>query len=125
MEKRDMRVSKKKEYLLDSFHNRVEAIVNRNSINRITLQSVTNANKKRACSIVRLCLDDKCIHPFRFYFQLIEHSIRTRNSSKIIRLPMIRTEYARKVSLSQVHSPVQKSTICCHWNLVKWQQLIV
>ncbi len=81
---------------LDSFHNRAEAIVNRNSVNRITLQSVTNANKKRACTIVRSCLDYKVIDPFRIYFQLIERSIRTRNSSKIIRLPMIKTEYARK-----------------------------
>ena len=53
-------------------------------------------------SFVRLCLDDKCIHPFRNYFQLIEHAIRTRNSSNLIRLPMIKTEYAKKVSLSPV-----------------------
>ena len=65
---------------LDSFHNRAEAIVNRNSVNRITLQSVTNANKKRACTLVRSWLDDKVIDPFKNYFQLIEHSIRTRNS---------------------------------------------
>ena len=81
---------------LDSFHNRAEAIVNRNSVNRITLQFVTNTNKKRACTLVRSCLDDKVIDPFKNYFQLIEHSIRTRNSSKIIRLPMIKTDYARK-----------------------------
>ena len=81
---------------LDSFHNRAEAIVNRNSVNRITLQSVTNANKKRACTLVRSCLDDKVIDPFRNYFQQIEHPMRTRNSSKMIRLPMIKTEHARK-----------------------------
>ena len=33
---------------------------------------------------------------FRDYFQLTEHSIRTRNSSNLIRLPVIKTEYARK-----------------------------
>ena len=81
---------------LHSFHNRAKAIVNRNSVNRITLQFVTNANKKRACTLVRSCLDDNVIDPFRNYFQLIEHSIRTRNSSKIIRLPMIKAEYARE-----------------------------
>ena len=79
---------------LDSSHNRAEAIVNRNSVNRITLRSVTNANKKRACTLVRSC---KVIDPFRNYFQLIEHPMRTRNSSKLIRLPMIKTEYARKI----------------------------
>ena len=56
--------------------------MNRNSVNRITLQSVTNANKKRACTLVRSCLDDKVIDPFRNYFQLIEHSIRKLFSTK-------------------------------------------
>lgn len=55
---------------LNSFHNRAEAIVNRKSVNRITLLSVTNANKKRACTFFRSCLDDKGIIPFRNYFQL-------------------------------------------------------
>ena len=34
---------------LDSFHNRAEAIINREREAKISLQSVTNANKQRAC----------------------------------------------------------------------------
>ena len=81
---------------LHSFHKRAEAIVNRYSVNKIPLQSVPNANKKRACILVRSCLDNKVIEPFKNYFQLIEHPIRTRNTSKIICLPKIKLEYARK-----------------------------
>ena len=81
---------------LHSFHKRAEAIVNRYSVNKIPLQSVPNANKKRECILVRSCLDNKVIEPFKNYFQLIEHPIRTRNTSKIICLPKIKLEYARK-----------------------------
>ena len=98
---------------LDSFHNRAEAIVKRNSVNRITLQSVTNTNKKRSCTLVRSCLDDKVVDPFRNYFQLIEQQIQTRSSTKIIRLPVIKTEYARNCFL-----------LSSNWKLVKCQQLI-
>lgn len=48
---------------------------------------IEQAHQKRACTFVRSCLDDKVIVPFRNYFQLIERSIRTRNSPKIIYLP--------------------------------------
>ena len=64
---------------LDSFHNRGEAIINRKQEAKISLQSVINANKKRACIIVRPCLHNNIIEPFKNYFQLIEHSIGTRN----------------------------------------------
>ena len=81
---------------LHSFYNRAEAIVNRNSVNKITLQSAPNGNKKRACILVRSCLNNKIIDPYKHYFQLIDHPIWTRNSSKMIHLPKMKTEYARK-----------------------------
>ena len=57
---------------------------------------MTNANKQHTCAIVRACLDNYIFEPFKNYFQLIEHSIRTRNRSNPIRLPRIKTEYARR-----------------------------
>ena len=81
---------------LDSLRHRAGVIVNRNSVNKITLNSVSNANKKGACTLVRSCLDNKVIDPFRNYFLLIDHSKQTRNCSKIIRLPKITIEYAGK-----------------------------
>ena len=74
---------------LDSFHNRKREA-------KIALQSVTNASKQRACTIVRACLDNDVIEPFKNYFQLIEHSIQTRHNSNLIPLPKIETEYARR-----------------------------
>ena len=79
---------------LDSFHDRAEAIINRKREAKISLQSVTNANKQRGCTIVRACLDNDVIEPFKNYFQLTEHSIQTRHNSNLIRLPKIKMEYA-------------------------------
>lgn len=76
---------------LASFHRRAERIVNTKDI-----RSVTNANKKRACIFVKSCLEGEVIEPFIDYFKLSAHSINTRNNSKIIKLPLIKREYARK-----------------------------
>ena len=43
---------------LDSFYNRAKAIIKRKHEAKISLQSVTNANKMRACIIVRACLNN-------------------------------------------------------------------
>ena len=82
---------------LASFHSRAEAIINRKHEARLSLQSVTNANKKRACIIVRDCLDNNIIEPFKNYFQLIEHSIGTRNRSNLIRLPDLKQSMLEEV----------------------------
>ena len=79
------------EYKLASFHRRAKRIVNAKDI-----QSVTNANKKRACIFVKSCLEGEVIVPFINYFKLSSHNKNTRNNSKIIQLPLIKREYARK-----------------------------
>ena len=76
----------------DSFNNRAEAIINRKRETKISLQSVTNANKLRACTIVRAFLDNDVIEPFKNYFQLIQ----TRHNSNLIRFPKITTKYAKR-----------------------------
>ena len=80
-----------REYKLASFHRRAERIVNAKDI-----RSVTNANKKRACIFVKSCLEGEVIDPFINYFKLSSHNKNTRNNSKIIQLPLIKREYARK-----------------------------
>ena len=55
-----------------------------------------NANKKHACIVVKSCLNNEFIEPLNQYFELSNHGKNTRNNEKMIRLPRIRTEYARK-----------------------------
>ena len=63
---------------LESFHKRAERIVNTNDKNRTVLQSISNANKKRACAFVKLCIDDEVIDSFKEYFVLCKHNKNTR-----------------------------------------------
>ena len=79
---------------LSSFHSRSLKIVYGDL--KKGLMSVINANKMRACELVRKCLDrDICGH-FQNYFTLIEHDKETRNKNFTLRLPKIKKEYARK-----------------------------
>ena len=80
---------------MESFHKRAERIVNTNDENRTVLQSISNANKKRACAFVTLCLDDDVMDSFKQYSVLYKHNKNTRNNAKI-NIPNIKTEYVRK-----------------------------
>ena len=60
------------------------------------LMSVINANKMRACKLVRMCLNKDICEHFQNYFTLIEHKKETRNNKCTLRLPSIKKEYARK-----------------------------
>ena len=80
---------------LDSFHRRAVNVVSKSGP-KVKLQSVSNANKKRACTFVRACLDNECISDFNDYFKLCSHNHNTRNNAKLIKLPMVKTEYSRK-----------------------------
>ena len=81
---------------LSSFHYRCLKIINRNSKNPIAIQLAANAKKIRACTLVRKCLDNEICENFQRYFELQQHKTQTRNSEFLIRLPCIKTEYARK-----------------------------
>ena len=81
---------------LTSFHDRCLKIINGNSKNPIAIQSVANAKGTRACKLVRKCLDNDICENFQGYFELQQHKTQTRNSECLIRLPCIKTEYARK-----------------------------
>ena len=45
---------------------------------------------------MKACLDGEVINSFKDYFELSSHGKNTRKNSKLIRLPRINTEYARK-----------------------------
>ena len=81
---------------LSSFHDRCLKIINGNSKNLIAVQSVANAKRIRAFTLVRKCLDNDTCENFQGYFKLQQHKIQTSNSECLIRLPCIKTEYARK-----------------------------
>ena len=81
---------------LSSFHSRSLKIVYGDETAEQGLISVINANKMRACKLVRKCLDkDICDH-FQNYFTPIEHEKETKNNNCTLRLPSIKKEYARK-----------------------------
>ena len=81
---------------LTSFHDRCLKIVNGNSKNPIAIQPVANAKGIRTCKLMRKCLENDICKNFQEYFELQQYKTQTRNSECLIRLPGIKTEYARK-----------------------------
>ena len=60
------------------------------------LPSVINANKIRACKLVRKCIDKDICDISKDYFAIQDHGKETRNATNSLKMPKIRTEYARK-----------------------------
>ena len=81
---------------LSSFHSRSLKIIYGDETADQKLMSAINANKMRACKLVRKCLDKDICEHFQNYFTLIEHDKETRNNNCTLRLPSIKKEYARK-----------------------------
>ena len=50
----------------------------------------------RACKLVRKCLERETCEQLQNYFTLQEHERQTRNNNYTLKLPRIKTEYARK-----------------------------
>ena len=53
-------------------------------------------SKKKACIFVQNCLDGKIIDELRNYFQISQHNYGTRNNKKLLKLPLVKTQYASK-----------------------------
>ena len=66
---------------LSSFYSRSLKIVYGDETADQGLMSVINANKMRACKLVRKCLDKDICEYFQNYFTLIEHEKETRNNN--------------------------------------------
>ena len=81
---------------LSSLHTRALKIVSGDVRPNQKLTSVVNANKTRACKLVRKCLERETCEQLQNYFTLQEHERQTRNNNYTLKLPRIKTEYARK-----------------------------
>ena len=77
---------------LESLDNRSTKIVNGNA----DIIRIQDYKKRYACKFVRRCLDGACCENFDDYFTKIEHSQNTRNNKYLLRLPDLRTEFAKK-----------------------------
>ena len=83
---------------LSSFYDRAVKVVfkNGNLDQDHNLPSAINVNKIRACKVVRKCLNNDICEHFKDYFTLQNHGKHTRNNRHLLRLPIIKTEYARR-----------------------------
>ena len=81
---------------LSTFHDRSRRIVLGDSGTCDEIQSVVNANKIRACKLVRKCIDKDICDAFQGYFNINDHTVRTRNHQSLLKIPKIKTEFARK-----------------------------
>ena len=77
---------------LESLENRSTKIVNGNA----DIIRIQDYKKRHACKFVRRCLDGACCENFDDYFTKIDHSQNTRNNKYLLRLPNLRTEFAKK-----------------------------
>ena len=81
---------------LASFYDRSLKVIQGNTSAQSDILSVINANNIRACKLVRKCSDKEACDIFRGYFEVQEHETKTRNNQCLLKLPRIKTEYARK-----------------------------
>ena len=91
-----MKLSETKMKQLKAFHDRCLKIVYDGEKSNEGLPSVMNANKIRACKLVRKCIDKDICDIFKDYFAIQDHGKETRNATNSLKMPKIRTEYARK-----------------------------
>ena len=81
---------------LSFFHDRSRRIVLGDSGSCDEIQSVVNASKICACKLVRQCIDQDICDAFQVYFNINDHTVRTRNHQSFLKIPKIKTEFARK-----------------------------
>ena len=81
---------------LKAFHDRCLRIVYDGEKRNDGLPSVLNANKIRVCKLVRKCIDEDICDVFKDHFTIQNHGKGTRNAENSLKMPKIRTEYARK-----------------------------
>ncbi|MCP4483066.1 MAG: hypothetical protein GY823_00665 [Flavobacteriaceae bacterium] len=84
-----MKLTETKMKQLKAFHDRCIIIVYDGENSNQVLPSVINANKIRACKLVQKCIDKDICDIFKDYFTI-------QNHEKCLKMPRIRTKYARK-----------------------------
>ena len=53
-------------------------------------------NGRHACKFVRRCLDGTCCENFHGYFTKIERTQNTCNNKYLLKIPKLRTKFAKK-----------------------------
>ena len=91
-----IQLSETKKKQLKMFHDRCVKIVYNGEKSNEGLPSAINANKFRACILVRKCIDKDICEISEDHFIVQEHENVTRNTQNGVKLPFIKTEYARK-----------------------------
>lgn len=77
---------------LKSLDNRAHRIVGGN----VKMKALENRMKIKACSFVKQCLEGNTCDSFKNYFEINRHSLRTRNSNKLLKLPSVKLEFGKK-----------------------------
>ena len=80
---------------LTSIDNRARKIIN-NDVKKTI--SILQFQQRHACKFVRSCLDESICVNFHGYFTKIENKRNTRNNHVALKLPAVRTEFAKKSS---------------------------
>ena len=81
---------------LTSIDNRARNIVNREQANIVNITSINSFKQRQACKFVRKCIDNNICENFHQYFTKINHGKHTRNNEFSLKLPAVRTEFAKK-----------------------------
>ena len=77
----------------------LEIILPKCSLQNYDLRFLTIDNflRKRACCFVFDCLNGTVCYPFKDYFQRLYHNaLNTRNNGKIVKLPKVKLDFARR-----------------------------
>ena len=84
--------------MTDTQKKSLKSIENRASklINKCELPSIEDQIKKKCCVVVRQCLNGESCNPFNDYFEINNHTIRTRNQSLLLVLPKVRLEFGKR-----------------------------
>jgi hypothetical protein len=61
-----------------------------------SLPKIVNLIRKQACVVVKKILENECCSNLEGYFELIDHSIKTRNNGFLLRIPKTRLEFGKK-----------------------------
>jgi hypothetical protein len=77
-----------------SLENRARGIIN--GPDQETTISILQYKQRHACKFVRRCLDSNICESFCGYLKKIENQRNTRNNQISLKLPAVRTEFAKK-----------------------------
>ena len=80
---------------LQSIRRSADILINQTACT-LNIRSITKTNKKHACILVKQCLQGNTMEQFQDYFNISNHRYQTRNNAKLLKLPVIKTEDARK-----------------------------